>query len=105
MIRRPPRSPLFPYTTLFRSASFVAAYVLRGPSGASPGTSPGVRAAPQDGHGGSYRPAVRSALRRVPGRTTPWRSQVYRPSPYTTIELASTSRDTPAVYIADRRTA
>src|SRR2546422_11586941 len=27
MIRRPPRSTLFPYTTLFRSPSFVLAYV------------------------------------------------------------------------------
>src|SRR2546423_3010855 len=27
MIRRPPRSTLFPYTTLFRSADFEAAYV------------------------------------------------------------------------------
>src|SRR3712207_6876746 len=29
MIRRPPRSTLFPYTTLFRSASFSAAATLR----------------------------------------------------------------------------
>src|SRR2546426_8132384 len=29
MIRRPPRSTLFPYTTLFRSAAGVAAEVLR----------------------------------------------------------------------------
>src|SRR3989454_11725096 len=28
MIRRPPRSTLFPYTTLFRSLSFVPLYVL-----------------------------------------------------------------------------
>src|SRR2546427_4576060 len=28
MIRRPPRSTLFPYTTLFRSAAFVALYTL-----------------------------------------------------------------------------
>src|SRR5258708_28824847 len=31
MIRRPPRSTLFPYTTLFRSASFIAMAVLRAP--------------------------------------------------------------------------
>src|SRR3712207_5144244 len=30
MIRRPPRSTLFPYTTLFRSKSFGAVHVLRG---------------------------------------------------------------------------
>src|SRR2546427_7832216 len=27
MIRRPPRSTLFPYTTLFRSCSFIAAFI------------------------------------------------------------------------------
>src|SRR3712207_7540362 len=31
MIRRPPRSTLFPYTTLFRSMSFVAESPLTGP--------------------------------------------------------------------------
>src|SRR5690349_22682134 len=30
MIRRPPRSTLFPYTTLFRSAAYVKPYVERG---------------------------------------------------------------------------
>src|SRR3712207_7485551 len=35
MIRRPPRSPLFPYTTLFRSVSEIASE----PSFASPTTS------------------------------------------------------------------
>src|SRR5260221_6540543 len=30
MIRRPPRSTLFPYTTLFRSAMFVDGYVVDG---------------------------------------------------------------------------
>src|SRR5256885_13105671 len=30
MIRRPPRSTLFPYTTLFRSLGTIAGFVLRG---------------------------------------------------------------------------
>src|SRR2546422_7710463 len=38
MIRRPPRSTLFPYTTLFRSAASAVAPLLlrRGPGGAGP---------------------------------------------------------------------
>src|SRR5690349_22165807 len=37
MIRRPPRSPLFPYTTLFRS--FAAAYQYRYDTTHAPGTN------------------------------------------------------------------
>src|SRR3712207_6937702 len=32
MIRRPPRSTLFPYTTLFRSSSFTSTYLRTSPS-------------------------------------------------------------------------
>src|SRR3712207_8745349 len=32
MIRRPPRSTLFPYTTLFRSASGIGEVIARGPN-------------------------------------------------------------------------
>src|SRR2546421_6912269 len=42
MIRRPPRSTLFPYTTLFRSiasASRLASFCAVGRAGPSPGTS------------------------------------------------------------------
>src|SRR2546427_1903917 len=44
MIRRPPRSTLFPYTTLFRSRARPSAKCLPGaaPSGAAP-TAPGLR--------------------------------------------------------------
>src|SRR5436309_9821939 len=35
MIRRPPRSTLFPYTTLFRSAMLAVAAVMVGPVGGS----------------------------------------------------------------------
>src|SRR3712207_8499105 len=44
MIRRPPRSPLFPYTTLFRSARGASSAARRPPASASgPGPAP-------DGH-------------------------------------------------------
>src|SRR2546423_4537267 len=33
MIRRPPRSPLFPYTTLFRSLAFRRFHVIAAPGG------------------------------------------------------------------------
>src|SRR5437879_8633601 len=36
MIRRPPRSTLFPYTTLFRSPAFAGAKVYAGGSAAAP---------------------------------------------------------------------
>src|SRR5256885_17162879 len=40
MIRRPPRSTLFPYTTLFRSCTFMAGrrYAVTGPNGAGKST-------------------------------------------------------------------
>src|SRR5258708_22576405 len=43
MIRRPPRSTLFPYPTLFRSSLFVPGVMSRGPrpAGAKPRTSVG----------------------------------------------------------------
>src|SRR2546430_3332388 len=44
MIRRPPRSTLFPYTTLFRS------HLLRPGSGRVAGPKPGVTTAPQAIH-------------------------------------------------------
>src|SRR3712207_7477989 len=45
MIRRPPRSTLFPYTTLFRSAG-----VVRGGRGRVRGRAPRDRAAAERGH-------------------------------------------------------
>src|SRR5256885_10010281 len=50
MIRRPPRSTLFPYTTLFRSSSTV------GPTGPPPSSHPGTRHAPRSSgaHHGFY---------------------------------------------------
>src|SRR5256885_6736213 len=42
MIRRPPRSTLFPYTTLFRSAGQFAAHGERQPGGAAGGPGDGV---------------------------------------------------------------
>src|SRR2546422_3377377 len=52
MIRRPPRSTLFPYTTLFRSGAGGS----RGPSGVSSGH----RCARTPGHGGAPAPGPRS---------------------------------------------
>src|SRR5258708_9190522 len=46
MIRRPPRSTLFPYTTLFRSLSRVLLPVVRYPVGAVRGGAEGVPRAP-----------------------------------------------------------
>src|SRR5688572_31846899 len=54
MIRRPPRSTLFPYTTLFRSCS-----TRRCPARVSPGTGPASRWPPQ-GRSGSSPAASRS---------------------------------------------
>src|SRR3712207_8524421 len=47
MIRRPPRSTLFPYTTLFRSRASRGALVLDGAAGADLGTR-ALRADPAD---------------------------------------------------------
>src|SRR3989304_4641230 len=48
MIRRPPRSTLFPYTTLFRSADERAALDERGPRGRNAIVVPAERAHPSD---------------------------------------------------------
>src|SRR3712207_6971569 len=40
MIRRPPRSTLFPYTTLFRSTEYVAETAIRGGSARACGEDP-----------------------------------------------------------------
>src|SRR2546430_3374287 len=53
MIRRPPRSTLFPYTTLFRSAAHIDAGNTGrtyGPQFSAPGHIPGRRESPR-GHG------------------------------------------------------
>src|SRR2546430_10788509 len=62
MIRRPPRSTLFPYTTLFRSAAGV---VRRDPRGRPD--------RPGSGGGGLPRAAVRQARRPVRSRDSPAR--------------------------------
>src|SRR3712207_6857579 len=64
MIRRPPRSTLFPYPTLFRSARGGTAHVHAG-GAAAPGLAGlrhpgGGRAAPRRGRGRRVPPAVRS---------------------------------------------
>src|SRR2546430_9532630 len=41
MIRRPPRSTLFPYTTLFRSGPVLLRIVLAAPAAVPPTTTPG----------------------------------------------------------------
>src|SRR3712207_8214220 len=72
MIRRPPRSTLFPYTTLFRSAA-VRAHGVRG-SGGPVGAAPHPDAAPRRrppraagrlGAAGRAPPAARPALHRL----------------------------------------
>src|SRR3712207_6859348 len=60
MIRRPPRSTLFPYTTLFRSAAHPTLPALRPVQAAHLQGGPGARRA---GGGGDPRP--REVLRRV----------------------------------------
>src|SRR2546422_3297880 len=45
MIRRPPRSTLFPYTTLFRSLPVIPTITSVTPSTGAPGTSPTVTVA------------------------------------------------------------
>src|SRR3989442_10241380 len=56
MIRRPPRSTLFPYTTLFRSPAFQASAVVRSAVGAKAAAQPVAHArmhAVHPGHGRS----------------------------------------------------
>src|SRR3712207_8728273 len=70
MIRRPPRSTLFPYTTLFRSVEDdrVHARALQRQGGGEAGD-----AAPSDGHGrdGGHTPIIRPRLADVKiGRST-----------------------------------
>src|SRR4030095_17240969 len=49
MIRQPPRSPLFPYTTLFRSAAFTATTAPAAATAPSPPTiTPVLRPPPPD---------------------------------------------------------
>src|SRR3712207_8675610 len=62
MIRRPPRSTLFPYTTLFRSPSSVPG--ARAAAGSFPATTPRLPGATASG-----RRASRSAGRRRPARS------------------------------------
>src|SRR5260370_25398730 len=40
MIRRPPRSTLFPYTTLFRSSPWSSAFTVTGPADQAPVVTP-----------------------------------------------------------------
>src|SRR2546430_10046480 len=47
MIRRPPRSTLFPYTTLFRSRSAARALRARGVAGGEPALPSAVESGPQ----------------------------------------------------------
>src|SRR2546425_2487540 len=62
MIRRPPRSTLFPYTTLFRSHSF---QLLKG---FERGLATGIGPAPRNG-------AIAGGARAIPGRWTNPRSE------------------------------
>src|SRR3712207_7141543 len=64
MIRRPPRSTLFPYTTLFRSAFRATTSVFSVPQRASAALSP---------TDGSMLPAAMSALTRVLSKLRAWR--------------------------------
>src|SRR2546430_11290680 len=86
-------------------ATLVAAYPLRGSRAAASSTRPGASTDPHAGQRGWNRPAARSARSRGAGRTGPWTGQAYAPSPYTTIELASTSRPTSARAMPASRTA
>src|SRR5690349_22510810 len=51
MIRRPPRSTLFPYTTLFRSARAPAARLRAAPARRIPGARPRARGEEPDARG------------------------------------------------------
>src|SRR3712207_7214787 len=100
MIRRPPRSTLFPYTTLFRSSAArggrnffegdyceekpfqsAACALLRGGRfavAARGGAGPGRVAAPRDGDGRGRRRALRRALAPVPGHRQPLHFEIGR---------------------------
>src|SRR2546427_8349364 len=56
MIRRPPRSTLFPYTTLFRSEHAVAGHFLRRARGPAPGRHGRVHADRHAARAGDRRP-------------------------------------------------
>src|SRR3712207_7371031 len=70
MIRRPPRSTLFPYTTLFRSQLLVEQLVPRAAAGLGPvrggvgvaEQAAGVASAPRDGDPGARRDVDRPPL-------------------------------------------
>jgi NAD(P)-dependent dehydrogenase (short-subunit alcohol dehydrogenase family) len=61
--------------------NFVAAYTLRGSTGASSGTGSGASAAPQRGHGGSFRLRKRRSSVFPARRTTGISSQAWWPTP------------------------
>src|SRR2546430_8869069 len=50
MIRRPPRSTLFPYTTLFRSVATIDGRAAVGAPGAAAGTGGGATSGDEDPH-------------------------------------------------------
>src|SRR3989475_13114268 len=60
MIRRPPRSTLFPYTTLFRSTTFLLYAIL-----AAAGRRPGLLGTIECRVGGERRPAVRTTAEAI----------------------------------------
>src|SRR3712207_7198408 len=68
MIRRPPRSTLFPYTTLFRSAGPNRAGRLRAGAARSRGTGR-VGGSAADRRGGDHHGSVGSVLSRALGRS------------------------------------
>src|SRR3989442_13145610 len=74
MIRRPPRSTLFPYTTLFRSASGLSR--VPGDPRAGGGGCP-----PRRGLSGARGCAGRRGVGLYPGRGAPLRRRANRPSP------------------------
>src|SRR3712207_8678634 len=70
MIRRPPRSTLFPYTTLFRSASETGSESGRKGYPASPGADP-LWSRPEGQHVGAPEPSRETALRSAWPKSAP----------------------------------
>src|SRR3989441_7003488 len=102
MIRRPPRSTLFPYTTLFRSPPHAAVQLL-GPSGVCGavrfhGERPADRAS-------NSRPAVRRGHRAARCRCLPATHRLAHPPPAERVSAAGLSEDSMSEANVDRRLA
>src|SRR3712207_8211813 len=77
MIRRPPRSTLFPYTTLFRSRSLRVPYYILVTTGTKRGGSPGLLSADREKPLNLCATAIKSTGRRSEEHTSELQSRQY----------------------------